>query len=399
MGANTLTLIRTLAASSLDNRYENIAVVNRNPDTGTQGSNAGSLSVVFRAYDTQTNQDVALKFFDPDIQGITPEAEYRIALFRRESKILSSLVGKSRCLQLVQPLSEVEISVQQDDGHAITMRCGYFVLEWLDGDIRRYFQRQDEFDAIIKLSLFRQIVLGVFALHRENFAHRDLKDDNLMRVLRQNSEFVIPIDLGAAVPIDSSTLGTATNYAHPVGAPAFAPLEALIGFSGIRELAQASDIYALGCLLHDLFNTDLFVARLMRDPGFISCFGACHSAISVKRAKNSNTAALLNELDSIVDLTRNQVTLPSIASTSTTVPSSARDQLDRLLCSLTDVSYKRRDADLDRILRTLDSAIKVIEHSLFEEKRLSARRQYRRNRAIKQEQRQMRLEEFKERNV
>ena len=396
MAVNTLTLIRTLDGSQLDNRYHDIVVENRDPNTGEQGSNAGSLSVLFRALDAQTNRHVAIKFFDPDFYGMSHEADYRRALFRRETEILSSLVGKHNCLQLVQPLSEIPITVRQDNNRTVTMHCSYFVLEWLDGDIRHYFQLQNQFDAIIKLLLFRQIVLGVFSLHRERIAHRDLKYDNLMRILRQGNEIVIPIDLGTAVRIDSRPIGTPTNYASAVGAPAFAPLEALIGFSGFRQLAKASDIYALGCLLHDLFNTELFVARLYRDPGFRDCFGVCHQAIATKRLDNSDVGTLLKELEAIVELTRNQVTPPEIDSSSTTVPRSARDQLNKLLYSLTDVSFKRRDDNLASILRSLDSAVKCVENQLLDQKRLTLRRQFREHRKVEQQQKQKRLEKFKQ---
>ena len=93
-------------------------------------------------------------------------------LFDRECRLLERLVNKPRCLQLVQPLSELRLSVPGvSRSRSTTIDCGYCVLEWLDGDITEYFLRQDEHDALVKLALFRQAVLGVFALHREGIAH------------------------------------------------------------------------------------------------------------------------------------------------------------------------------------------------------------------------------------
>ena len=113
--------------------------------------------------DSRTGGPVALKFFDPDFHGF--RARYRMDLFARECKLLERLVNKPRCLQLVQPLSELRLSVPgASPGRSTTIDCGYCVLEWLGGDITEYFLRQDEHDALVKLALLRQAVLGVFAL-------------------------------------------------------------------------------------------------------------------------------------------------------------------------------------------------------------------------------------------
>jgi serine/threonine protein kinase len=213
LGDNARTLIETLHREpSLDGRYANIRVVNRDPQTGDRRGHQGALSVVFQAIDSRTGRPVALKFFDPDIQGFG--ARYRMDLFDRECKLLERLVNKPRCLQLVQPLSELRLRVPgASRGRSTTIDCGYCVLEWLDGDITDYFLRQDEHDASVKLALFRQAVLGVFALHREGIAHRDIKHDNLRRAHRMNQEMVVPIDLGTAVDLLSDPIGGFREYA------------------------------------------------------------------------------------------------------------------------------------------------------------------------------------------
>ena len=281
LGDNARILIETLHREpSLDRRYVNIRVINRDPRTGDRKRHhQGALSVVFHAIDSQTGRPVALKFFDPDFQGFS--ARYRMDLFDRECKLLERLENKPRCLQLVQPLSELRLPVPgASRGRSMTIDCGYCVLEWLDGDITEYFLRQNEHDALVKLALFRQTVLGVFALHREDIAHRDIKHDNLRRTRRMNREMVIPIDLGTAVDLLSDPIGEFRDYDDPVGAPAFSPIEAHGGLSSIRTLAAYTDIYALGCLLHDLFNVDLYAVRLAKDPGFNNCYMACRAHIN-----------------------------------------------------------------------------------------------------------------------
>ena len=343
MGDNARTLIETLHREpSLDGRYANIRVINRDPRTGDRRGHQGALSVVFHAIDSRTGRPVALKFFDPDFQGFG--ARYRMDLFIRECKLLERLVNKPRCLQLVQPLSELRLSVSgASPGRSTTIDCGYCVLEWLDGDITEYFLRQDEHDALVKLALFRQAVLGVFALHREGIAHRDIKHDNLRRTRRMNREMVVPIDLGTAVDLSSDPIGDFRDYADPVGALAFSPLEAHSGLGSIRTLAAYTDVYALGCLLHDLFNVDLYVSRLVKDPGFNNCYMACRAHMDAVRSRTADPEDLVREWDNIIVRTRKQITLPPIDSAATTVPPAVRDQLNGLLHRLTDADYRSRE--------------------------------------------------------
>jgi serine/threonine protein kinase len=315
-------------------------------------------------------------------------------LFERECKLLERLVNKPRCLQLVQPLSELRISVPSaSGGGAATIDCGYCVLEWLDGDIAEYFLRQDQHDALVKLTLFRQSVLGVFALHRESVAHRDIKHDNLRRTHRLDREVVVPIDLGTAVDLLSNPIGGSREYADPVGGWAFSPLEAHSGLGSIRTLATYTDVYALGCLLHDLFNVDLYAARLVKDPGFNNCYLACKAHMNAVRAQTTNPKDLVREWDDIIGKTKSQITLPPIDSAATTVPPAVRDQLNAMLHRLTDADYKRREHRPDRIVRMIDAAIKALEHRHTIE-RLQAKRAERRRRQEDRARRQQDRLEF-----
>lgn len=386
---NAKTLIETLQDSLLDGRYSDITVVNRDPGTGKRRkADFGSLSVVFRAYDSQSQRPVALKFFDPDNQGFG--SRYRMILFEREVQILKRLKNKVRYLQLLQGLSEVSISVQSGE-HSITVPCGYFVLEWLDEDVVDYFLNQNSYDSLVKLLLFRNIVLGVFALHRENIAHRDIKYDNLMRTFRKNREVVLSIDLGTAIDLASDSVGTSEDYEHPVGAMLYAPIEASFGLASDRQMALGADLYALGCLLHDLFNSDFFTLRLLDDPGFLSCFSACKVGMAPLLAHNYDMATRRKKWNSIMQLTRNQVTLPTINSNHTTVPNAARDQLNRLLHTLTDVHYERREYDLNKILRMIDSAIRCLENRRLDRLRQKLRTERKELRYAKRKQKIERL--------
>ena len=394
MRENTRTLIQTLRKSGLGNgRYTNIKVINRDRATGDpRPGHQGVLSVVFRAYDQQSGSDVALKFFDPDLQGFG--VRYRMDLFEREARLLEKLVRKQRFLQLVQPLSEIDITVRHVNGQSMTVKCGYFTLEWLEGDITEYFLCQDAFDALTKLALFRQVVLGVFLLHREDLAHRDIKYDNLRQTTKEGKETVIPIDFGTAIHLKSPPIGTITQYRNTVGASAFSPLEARVGLAGVRKTAIGTDVYALGCLLHDLFNVKLYSVRLFQDSGFRNCFSSCLSHMESIMLTQTDDDVLYQEFQHILRLTRNQVTLPAIDSDETTVPKSVSDQLNRLLHKLTDISFEHREYDSDRILKMIDSAVRSIENQLMNRHRSFLRDQRRKRREDKQRKQMSRLEQY-----
>ncbi|MCY4531400.1 MAG: protein kinase, partial [Gammaproteobacteria bacterium] len=383
MGTNTLTLINHLQnGMPLEGRFSNIRVVNRDPTTGERGTeDQGALSVIFQAIDEATQKEVALKFFDPDFLGFN--TRYRMELFEREAKLLGQFVDKPRFLQRIQPLSEIEISATEANGNSITVRCAYFVIEWLDGDITKYFLRQNEYDALVKLSLFRQIVLGVISLHSEKVAHRDIKRDNLRQTVRNNREMTIAIDFGTAIQLDSTPIGTISNYSSAVGATMFAPIEARVGLSGIREVAIYSDIYALGCILHDLFNIEYFTVRLFNDAGYVNCLGKCSSHISKINLREVSDEVIIKEFERILNLTRNQVVLPGIDSADTSVPNAARDQLSRLLHKLTNIDYKHREHNLQEILKMIDSATRSIQNELMDRRKLDQRRKKREQSKLK----------------
>ena len=303
------------------------------------------------------------------------------------------MVNKPRCLQLMQPLSELHLSdPDASTGRSATIGCGYCVLEWLDGDITEYFLRQDEYDALVKLALFRQTVLGVFALHREGIAHRDIKHDNLRRTHRMDREMVVPIDLGTAVDLLSDPIGGFQDYAGPVGAWVFSPLEALGGLSSIRTLAAYTDVYALGCLLHDLFNVDLYVARLSKDLGFVNCYMACKAHMDAVRSRTANPEDLVREWDDIIVRTKGQITLPPIDSAATTVPPAVRDQLNALLHRLTDADYRSRERRQERIVRVIDAAVKALQNRFTIERRQAKRAERRRRREHRARRQQERLD-------
>jgi serine/threonine protein kinase len=378
MATNRLTLIRQLQPPFvLAERFSQIEVKNCNPATGEHLHGKGCLSVVFGAYDTQTQRAVALKFFDLDYYGM--QQQYRLALFQRECDLLAKLVGKQRCLQLLTPMEQLPLTVSNPTtGDAITLPCPYFAIEWLEHDIDDYFHKQQDYDAIIKLAILRDASLAVFALHRAELAHRDIKVDNLRRTERPSLKCIIAIDLGTAAAHDSLHAGSPGDYANPVGAPAYAPLEARCGLSGVRKLGRLADYYALGCLLFELFNIDFFFMNLIADSGYKNCFTECQHHIIRLGLTHKQESVLMKEWRKTVKRFKRQVTIPPIDSSGSSVPAATRDQLDRLLKDLTTVDFDDRLCDENKTLQRIDSAVKILRNNLAERRQRELKEKHRR---------------------
>ncbi|SNT28362.1 Serine/threonine protein kinase [Asanoa hainanensis] len=81
--------------------------------------------------------------------------------------------------------------------------------------------------------------------HAASLVHRDLKPSNLML---EPDGGVKVLDFGLAMAIDLADFSTITNSGQVLGTPAYmAPEQILGGLSG-----PASDLYALGCTLHEM---------------------------------------------------------------------------------------------------------------------------------------------------
>lgn len=391
MGANRLTLINQLANTPLvDGRYSDIQVVNCDPVTGQHKADGGCLSVVFSARDQSTGRLVAIKFFDPDID--LHNHVFRYPLFLRECMLLEKLHGQERCLQLVQATNQLDLSVTDPaTGYSLTTPTYYFVVEWIEDDVNDFFYLQEGLSADEKLQVFRDIVLAVNALHQQGIYHRDLKPSNLRVAVRDTHKRVVAIDLGTAAAFDSAPVGASNDYYKPVGTRAYSPIEAQCFLSGVRRLGIYSDIYALGCMLHDLFNLDYFFVRLGLETGYWSCFGVCNTRMAQLLQTTRDEDTLLREWNAILGIAQTQVTLPAIDGPGHSVPISVVDALNRLLHMLVNVDYRNRPHDFNVVLHHVDLARTILNNHAADRRAKEIRLEKRRRRIEKLRRQQMRL--------
>jgi len=382
---NTQLLIKTLEAlPSLDGRYERIRCVNVDPVRGTK---RGCFSIVFRAYDVLEDRDVALKFFD--IDPANQVKIYRRSAFHREHTILSDLRSKERCLQLAGPFSAFDLSVVGPGGGTLTIQCEYFPVEWIDEEIDHYFERQQDFAPADKLRLFNEVVLAVQALHRHHVFHRDLKPDNL-RVRQRNADrVVVAIDLGTSALYSSSPIQT--DYSLPAGAPFYSPLEAFCHLAGDREIAPHADHYALGCMLFELFNLDFFArAYGNRNPNYQVVWAVMEQLLRGA----STTADKVRLWTQNIAIYSKGLFCPPLDGPGSTLPKGIAPLLNRVLESLTEVDFTKRQKNLDAVRRTVWSAIRCVENEREYAHRLRLVRERRKRSEDKARLRDQRLQKL-----
>jgi non-specific serine/threonine protein kinase/serine/threonine-protein kinase len=205
---------------------------------------AGGMGVVYRAAraDEAFERDVALK-----VIGALGQSSAGIERFRLERETLARLDHPAIARLL--------------DGGTTPAGAPYFVMELVDGvPVDRYCDEQ-RLTIAQRIDVFLRICRGVQYAHRNLVVHRDLKPDNIL-VLADGSPKLL--DFGVAKLIAGSRPLTGDDAALAASTwaltPDFASPEQVRG--GV--VTTASDVYALGVLLH-LLLTGLPPYRLGHD--------------------------------------------------------------------------------------------------------------------------------------
>ncbi len=167
-------------------------------------------------------QDVAIKLLR---RGLYSEVEQR--LFQRERRVLASLAHPN-IARLI-------------DGGLTDAGVPYLVMDYVDGEpITRHADAR-ALDLRARLALFLTVCRAVEAAHRALIVHRDIKPSNILVAADGTVKL---LDFGIAKlledNVDGATIGVFTpDYAAP---------EQIAG----TVVTTATDVYALGVLLHEL---------------------------------------------------------------------------------------------------------------------------------------------------
>jgi serine/threonine-protein kinase len=204
---------RFVPGALLAERYRIVALLGR-----------GGMGEVYRADDLRLGQAVALKFLPDSLK----EDEGRRERFHNEVRTARQVSHPAVCR--VYDIGELE-------GQP------FLTMEYVDGeDLASLLRRIGRLPPDKAEDIARQLCAGLAAAHERGVLHRDLKPDNIM------------LDGRGKVRItDFGLSGLAESFAGDEvrsGTPAYMSPEQLAG----REVTAASDIYALGLLLYELFT-------------------------------------------------------------------------------------------------------------------------------------------------
>lgn len=207
----------------------------------------GGMGQVFRAFDTLTNREVALKVLPSEFAD---NAEFR-ARFQREADLVAGL--REPHIVPIHGFGEIEGRLFLD-------------MRLIDGvDARSMLKSQGPMSPERALWIVDQVAAALDAAHSVGLEHRDVKPEN---ILIGHRDFVYLIDFGIARAVDKTGL-TRTGLA--VGTFAYMAPERFGGNSDHR-----ADVYSLTCVLYELLTgaapfpgnsmEQLIAAHLHRSP-------------------------------------------------------------------------------------------------------------------------------------
>jgi tRNA A-37 threonylcarbamoyl transferase component Bud32 len=180
----------------------------------------GGMGEVYRADDLKLGQQVALKFLPPDVD--------------RDAVRLSQLHSEVRMARQVSHPNVCRVyDIDEVEGHT------FLSMEFVDGeDLATLLRRIGRFNEERGIEIARQMCAGLAAAHQRGVIHRDFKPANVM------------IDRAGSVRITDFGLAGSPGETIAAGTPAYMAPEQLAG----GAVTAASDVYALGLVLYELFT-------------------------------------------------------------------------------------------------------------------------------------------------
>jgi serine/threonine protein kinase len=212
----------------------------------------GGMGMVYRAWDRELGETVAIKVLRPDVAGDSRRVERR---FRSEIRLARRVRHRNVCSMY-------------GDGEDGGLR--YICMELIEGEnlarlarSRHGLPEEDAWDVVL------QVADGLRAIHRAGVLHRDLKTANLMR---DRDRVVRVMDFGIAKHhVGGTGAQTVTATGALMGTPEYMSPEQLRGeATGFR-----SDLYSFGIVIYELFTGSLpfrgdtpvaTILRQLQDP-------------------------------------------------------------------------------------------------------------------------------------
>ncbi len=210
----------------------------------------GGFGIVWRAEQTQPVQrEVALKLLK-----LGMDSRQVLARFEQERRVLATMEHPG-------------IAMMFDAGVAPDGRP-YFVMELVRGVAITTFCDEHELPLRQRITLFREVCLGVQHAHQKGVIHRDLKPSNILVTELDGRPVPKIIDFGIAKALATDRMAALTLSLQAdviLGTPQYMSPEQI---ADLGSVDTRSDIYALGALLYEMLTgSPPFDPEKMRSAG------------------------------------------------------------------------------------------------------------------------------------
>ncbi|MCB9470059.1 MAG: serine/threonine protein kinase [Candidatus Obscuribacterales bacterium] len=131
----------------------------------------------------------------------------------------------------------------------------YLVMEYVEGEsLQERIAQSGSIEAEEFLRVFEQVVRALKYIHNQNIIHRDIKTSNIMlqKIDSEAETFAKLLDFGIAKVLADSglTIQDLTATGSVFGSPLYMSPEQCRG----KDTDGRSDIYSLGCVMHECFT-------------------------------------------------------------------------------------------------------------------------------------------------